>query len=166
MTCTGDFGDELTATHGRMDGILVAIVPPGGPFECNGDARHLHLQVQVRGAVYDVAVNLNVLYAELDAELPDGPWSEGWHAGLPLDYPRSLGLSSDAFVATTPGALAQKLEAELAGVRRISVFATAYGPAGAHDVHPKGASNDGAIALRPLSRLAHILAFRFSTDAF
>src|SRR5262249_9474429 len=53
VPCTGNFGALLSAIHGRMDGYLVSIVAPGGSHACNGDASHVHLQVQVHGATYD-----------------------------------------------------------------------------------------------------------------
>jgi hypothetical protein len=164
--CTSAFGTALTTTHGRMDGLLVAVVPPGDMHPCNDDTGHVHLQVQIAGAVYDVAVNTDVLYAELDVPLPGGAWSEGWHSGESLDYPTTLGLHAAAFTTTDPASLAQKIETELASVNHISVFAIGYGPTGAHDVHRQGANEDGAIAINPLSPKAHLLTFRFSTDSF
>lgn len=166
VACSPSFGNALSATHGRMDGYLVSIVPPGGPHQCNGDSGHLHLQVKINGAIYDVAVNTDTLIAEQDAVLPDGPWSEGWHPGMNLDYPKNLSLHANAFTTTNPAALAQKLEAELAMVNHISVFATGYGPTGAHDVHRRGFNEDGAIVIDPLSPKAHLILFRFSTDNF
>src|SRR4051794_19277293 len=53
--CTSNFGTALTTSFGRLDGFLVAIVPPGGG-PCNADSDHVHLQVQVNGAVYDIAI--------------------------------------------------------------------------------------------------------------
>ncbi len=164
--CTSTFGTGLTTTHGRMDGLLVAVVPPGGMHPCNDDTGHVHLQVQIAGAIYDVAVNTDVLYAELDAPLPGGAWAEGWHSGESLDYPTTLGLHAAAFTTTDPATMAQKIETELASVNHISVFAIGYGPTGAHDVHRQGANEDGAIAINPLSPKAHLLTFRFTTDSF
>src|SRR5882757_3056191 len=57
LPCTSTFGNAMTATFGRLDGFLVAIVPPGSS-NCQGDASHIHLQLQVNGAIYDVAVNV------------------------------------------------------------------------------------------------------------
>lgn len=166
QACTGNFGSALSASHGRLDGYLVSIVQPGGSKACNGDTDHVHLQVRVNGAIYDVAINTDVLYAELDAPLPGGAWAEGWHAGMSLDYPSSLGLHSSGFTTTNPTALAQKVSGELANVNHIAVFATGYGPTGAHDVHRRGYSEDGLIAIDPLSAKPHLLAFRFTTDSF
>ncbi len=142
------------------------ILPPGGAQVCNGDSGHVHLQVQIQGAVYDVAVNTDTLYDELDVPLPGGAWSEGWHPGKQLDYPSTLGAHASSFTATNPTALAQWIETQLATVNHIAVFATGYGPTGAHDVHRKGDGDDGAIVTEPLSPTAHVLLFRFSTDSF
>jgi hypothetical protein len=165
-TCTSQFGTALTSTHGRMDGLLVSIVPPGSMQQCNDDTGHVHLQVQIAGAVYDVAVNTDVLYAELDVALPGGPWAEGWHQGESLDYPTTFGLHTAAFTTSDPASIATKIETELAAVNHISIFATGYGPDGAHDVHRQGKNEDGAIAINPLSPKAHVLTFCFSTDSF
>jgi hypothetical protein len=170
QACTSNFGSALDTQFGRLDGFLVAIVPPGHRG-CNGDSSHLHLQVSVQGSVYDVAVNIgstpgDVETLERDLPLPDGAWSEGWHPGLHLDYPQ-LGLRSTDFTPTSsPAALAQHLSDELASVNHISVFATGYGPDGIHDVHYKGSGHDGAIAIRPLSSPAHLLLFHFSDQTF
>ena len=57
VPCTGQFGATMTTVFGRLDGFLVAIVPPGGGG-CAADADHLHLQVKANGSVYDLAVNV------------------------------------------------------------------------------------------------------------
>jgi hypothetical protein len=83
-----------------------------------------------------------------------------------LDYPQSLGLHTNSFAATNPSALAQKVESELAQANHVSIFATGYGPDGAHEVHRKGFGEDGAIVINPLSPKAHLILFRFSTQTF
>src|SRR5690349_2831550 len=57
LPCTGSFGSALSTSYGRLDGYLVAIVPPGNGG-CNADTDHIHLQVKMNGAIYDVAVNV------------------------------------------------------------------------------------------------------------
>jgi hypothetical protein len=166
LACTGNFGGALSPGHGRMDGILVAVLPPGAPHRCNGDLNHVHLQVQIHGEVYDVAVNVDGLHAEVDAALPGGAWEEGWHPGTDLDYPTSLGLHASAFAATTPETLAQQIEQALVTGRPISVFTTSYGPGGAHDVHRRGNGQDGAIVIDPLAPAAHLLLFSFPENSF
>jgi hypothetical protein len=165
VTCTSSFGSGLTADHGRLDGYLVAIVP-AGQHGCNADSSHLHLQISMKGSTYDVAVNLDTLEADLDAALPGGAWSEGWHDGTRLDYPTNLGLHAAAFTATSPDAQRTRITAALATANHVSIFATGYDATGAHDVHRQGGGRDGAIVIDPLSAKAHVLAFRFTTDSF
>src|SRR5262249_40217631 len=105
-------------------------------------------------------------WAEQDVPIPGMPWSEGWHTGIGLDYTQAFGLHSSAFTPTSPAALAQKVETELAAANHISIFATGYGPGGAHDVHRQGANDDRAIVLDPLSTKPHILLFCFSNQSF
>ena len=172
--CTNQLGHALTRAYGRLDGHLVAIVPTGARG-CNADPDHLHLQVAANGAVYDVAVNLgaapmggvlDLSVAADDLPLPDGAWSEGWHPSIaPLDYVTVLHLHSEDFTPLAPAAVAARLENELRDVDRIAVFATGYGPDGAHDVH-RNAGMDGALALHPLGPSAHLLLFHFSSQTF
>ncbi|HVO30485.1 MAG TPA: hypothetical protein VMV18_07105 [bacterium] len=174
QACTSNFGSGITGgsgTFGRLDGYLVSIVPPGSTSGCNDDSSHVHLQIQMHGGIYDVAVNVhdntggNVLFTESDIADPDGSWSEGWHAGDTLDYV-NLGLHASAFTAMSESSLSQKIEAELAQANHVSVFATAYGPAGVHDVHRQSGGNDGAIVIQPLSGTAHVLFFHFADQTF
>jgi hypothetical protein len=169
--CTTHFGSGLTTDHGRLDGILVAIVPPGHSG-CTADSDHIKLQVLAGGAVYDVAVTVvssgtdpDVFYAETDGALPTEPWSEGWHAEEPLDYALSLGVHSGSFTATPKAQLTQQVTGALAGVNHISVYGTGYGPDGMHLVH-RNSGLDGAIVIRPLAATPHFLLFRFSDQSF
>ena len=172
--CTNQLGHALTRAYGRLDGHLVAIVP-AGRRDCNGDPDHLHLQIAVGDGVYDVAINLgarpvggvpDLSVASDDVALPDGPWIEGWHPDVPpLDYVTTLHLRSGDFAPTLPADVAARLESELRDVNRISVFATGYGPDGAHNVH-RNQGLDGALALHPLGARAHLLLFRFATQSF
>jgi hypothetical protein len=162
--CTSTFGMGLTAVHGRLDGYLVAVVQPYTNRSCNSDS-HVHLQVSAGGAIYDVATNLQTLYAEHDLPLPGAAWAEGWHPGEPLNYP-TIGLHSAMFTQpTNEAALAAIVTADLTNANHVSIYATGYGPDGVHDVHRKS-GNDGAIIIDPLSPTAHGLFFRFTTDSF
>jgi hypothetical protein len=163
--CTSSFGSALTSAHGRLDGTLVAIVP-AGTHTCNGDSTHVHLQVKVDGAIYDVAVNADGLEAEADAPLPGSPWSEGWHAGDTLDYVTDLGLHASSFTLTGLTAVRQRIETELASANHVAIYATGYGATGVHLVHRQGSGRDGAVVLDPLGPKPHILAFRFDTQSF
>ena len=172
VACTGSFGSALTTDYGRMDGFLVAIVDPTSNHSCNGDTGHLHLQVKVAGSVYDVAININdqvnnanVYFAAVDSSVPGG-WSEGWHTGVNLDYANNLHLNSSAFAPLAPAALSQQIKSELQTANHISVFGHGYGPDGMHDIHRNGTAYDGAIVIRPLSSLPHVLAFHFADQTF
>lgn len=165
--CTNTLGTGLSTAHGRLDGVLVAVVPPSAR-SCNADSTHVHLQVLAGGAVYDVAVNVTndvLFFARPGGELgPD--FGEGWHPFLKLGY-RNLGLRSTDFSPMTTSQLVQTLQAELSQVNHISVFGSGYGPDGMHNVHfQEGYSYDGAIILRPLSSNARQLFFRFTPDVF
>jgi hypothetical protein len=46
------------------------------------------------------------------------------------------------------------------------VFATGYGPDGAHLVHRNGNGRDGLVVTQPLSRPAHVRMFSFSSQTF
>lgn len=169
--CTSAFGSQLTAVHGRIDGLLVAVVPPGGRA-CNGDADHVHLQVLVNGSIYDVAINVhdnaggNVFFLARDGAAARFEWVEGWHPNEHLSY-RDIGLTSTSFTAQATATLAQQIESELATVNHVSIFATGYGPTGAHEVHYRdGVSLDGAIIARPLGSSARSLFFHFANQSF
>ncbi len=171
QTCTNNLGSALGATFGRMDGFLVAVVPPGGGG-CNADANHVHLQVKMNGAIYDVAVDVggtngveDVHSATRDFGMPGGAWAEGMHAGIPTDYV-TLGVHSTDLPLKTRAQLSAALMAELATVNHISVYATPYGPDGAHLVHRNGQGRDGMIVTQPLSTPPHERLFSFTTQTF
>ena len=174
LACTDNFGSAVTADYGRLDGFLVAIVPPSSGHSCSADSDHLHLQIQMNGAVYDVAVNVNdsassadVYFTETDASMPGGAWSEGWHTGVHLDYVNNLQLHSSGFTAMSPAALAQQLESELQDANHISIFGNGYDTHdGVHDIHRNGTAYDGAIVIRPLSSPPHVLALHFADQSF
>ncbi|TAK32455.1 MAG: hypothetical protein EPO40_02735 [Myxococcaceae bacterium] len=172
--CTNTLGPGLSRAYGRLDGRLVAIVPLQ-TRDCNGDPDHVHLQIAANGAVYDVAVNLGhrpvagvpeLAVASDDLPLPGGPWVEGWHPTIaPLDYVATLHLHAADFTPLAPAGVAARLDSELRDVGRIAVFATGYGPDGAHNVHRNG-GHDGALALSPEGARARLLLFRFATQSF
>ena len=166
IACTSTLGTGLAPTrHGRLDGQLVAIVAPNDQH-CPSDYQHLHLQVAMGGATYDIAVNLDGFEGELDAKLPGTPFAEGWHP-LDLDYVRDFGLHSSSLTLTTPGAVRARVELALANANHISVYGTPYpGSDGAHLVHRNGKSQDGALIINPLAAKAHVIAFRFASDTF
>jgi hypothetical protein len=167
--CTDNFGTALTRAYGRLDGILISIVPPG-TGGCNADRDHVHLQVRVDGATYDVAVNVGSSGGVDDVhtttrELTFPPWSEGWHPGAIEDYV-ALGVHAADLPLASRTEITNDLMADLATANHITIFATGYGPDGAHLVHREGGGHDGMIVTQPLSSPAHARLFSFSDQNF
>lgn len=171
-TCTSQFGSALTPAFGRLDGLLVAIVPPGGG-PCNADSDHVHLQVLANGATYDIAITVadtdtgaeDVHTTTIDHALVGPAWAEGWHTGVLVDYV-SIGVHSAALPLRTKAQLVSDLMASLATANHVSVFATGYGTDGAHLVHRNGQGHDGLLVTEPLSNPAHARLFSFTSQAF
>ncbi len=170
QTCTSTFGSALTRSHARLDGYLVAVVPPGNG-KCNADNDHIHLQVKMNQAIYDVAVNVasptasDVLFAERDLPLPTEVWSEGWHTTYPLNYATSVNLHSGDFTTTTKAQLVQQVTAALKNANHVSIYGSGYGTDGMHLIH-RNNGWDGAIVVRPLSASPHFMFFRFADQVF
>jgi hypothetical protein len=165
-------GTAIDTKYGRLDGTLRYVVPIGGPSSCNGDSAHVHLQVDVNGDIYDVAIDIgdspdDVGIYEANMSLPGGAWAEGWHGTDQLTY-TSLGIHSPQFMMEDPAALSSQLVTELAQVNHVSIFGMGYDTYnGCHDVHyENGNGEDGALFVDPLSPQAHGLFFRFKTDSF
>jgi|GEM_PF-2547527 len=172
VACTNKLGQALSAVHGRLDGILVSVVQPASGGSCNADPDHLHLQVRVAGSVYDVAVTIrsnqpgDELFLAKDAPLPSA-WSEGWHPEDALDYTAApLAVHATDFASMTPADLVKRLDAELATANHVAIYATGYGPDGAHLVHRLGLGVDGAIVVDPLGPTPHYLLLHFLDQAF
>jgi hypothetical protein len=176
QTCTSDFGDALSAdaTYGRLDGYLVAIVPPANMQSCNDDDSHVHLQIRMNAMIYDIAIDVtdedtmtdDVHTTTLDVAMPSGgAWAEGWHTGVLADY-TSLGLHDTDLTLESKTALVQTLQTDLATANHVSVYATSYGPDGAHLVHRNGSGHDGILVTEPLSTPSHLRLFSFSDQSF
>ena len=173
LACTGSFGSAMTATFGRLDGILVSIVPINGSSTCRGDDNHVHLQVRVNGNVEDIAVNTasttgnpDVDVLTITAPLRGGAWTEGWHPGQTLDYATSLGVSSGDFTERTPAQVASLVSSTLANANHVSIFTTGFDATGGHLIHREGSNHDGAIVINPLSANPEYLLFHFTTQTF
>lgn len=165
VACTSTLGHGLSPVHGRLDGTLVSIVgvKSGG---CPSDPDHLHLQVKMAGAVYDIAINLDVFEGEVDTALPGAPYAEGWHP-MNMDYARDLGLHSTQMTLTGKAAVRAHVENQLTNANHISVFGTGYPKSdGAHLIHRSSGGRDGALVLNHLAAKAHVIAFRFVNDTF
>jgi hypothetical protein len=164
-------GTAVNTAYGRLDGTLVFVVGVDQGHACNGDSSHVHLQVEVSGDVYDVAVDIGQSDDEVglyqgNLNVPGGTWSEGWHSSDTLSY-RSSGVSSSSFPLVAPNPLGSNIESLLAGTSKISIFCTGYSQGnGCHDVHYVDGSKDGAIVLDPTSADSPVLFFRFSSQNF
>ena len=165
-------GTAVNTSYGRLDGTLVYVVGIGQSRSCNGDDSHVHLQVEVSGNVYDVAVDIGTNSDEVGLEetsitVPGGGWSEGWHGSDSLSY-KSVGVHSSNMPLTSPHTLGANLENLLVSTSQISIFCTGYSQDnGCHDVHyDDGSGRDGAIVLDPSSTTSPVIFFRFSSQSF
>jgi hypothetical protein len=132
----------------------------------------VHLQIEVSGLVYDVAVDIGqtsseVGWYEKTMAVPGGAWAEGWHGTDTLGY-TSLGLSSSSFTTLAPADMGTEVETLLASTSKISIFCTGYSQEdGCHDVHyENGTSEDGALVLDPTSATSPVVFFRFTDETF
>lgn len=166
--CFQDTNGTVMASgqFGRLDGILVAVVPLDYRG-CHGDDDHIHLQILAGGAYYDIAVNVgpDVHSTTFDRALLAPAWSEGWHTGVSVDY-LDFAISSDTIPRPGTTALAKAMTDDLATANHISVYATGYGPEGAHLVHRNGGGRDGLIVTHPLAAAAHARAFSFDSQTY
>jgi hypothetical protein len=167
--CTSSFGNGLTRDYGRLDGILVAVVDPGGG-PCNADRDHVHLQILSKGSIYDIAINVDgdapVSTATINKSLTGIPWTDGWHTGFNLDY-ASLGVPAANFTGSSKAEIVSIIKNELANVNHISVYGIGYGSDGAHLIHRNGTGGrDGVVVTQPLSKPAKWRMFRFSDQQF
>jgi hypothetical protein len=172
--CTGSFGHGLTGSYGRIDGILQAYVKPTATACPDVDSTHLILQIAMNGALYEIAVNVlsdddsDVLTTAIDHALPAPAYSEGWHTGVKLDYPTTLGVSSSSFTPYSEPALVSLVAGQLTNGTPITVYGHGY-TTGAHDIHYYGDNADGAIVLAPdavAPALPHWLLFHFDEQSF
>ena len=172
--CTSSFGSGMSTAFGRLDGFLVAIVNPG-TSGCASDSNHVHLQVLMKGSIYNIAVDVDstgggsneVSFLDITAPLVGGAWSEGWHTtGEKLDYVSTLGVHSADMVAKTKSQMISLLGSDFTTVNHISIFTTGFNSSGGHLVHREGSSHDGAIVIEPLSTSPHYLLFRFPEQSF
>lgn len=169
--CATSFGDKLTAGFGRIDGVISALQMPNDQTCTMPNRDHLIIQVLMNGAVYRMVVNTDVKIASIDHALPAPAFAEGWHTGVALDYPTTLGVHSPSFQAEADmKAVVSKIVADLKVGDAISVYATSGDgrPESAHLVHrnPNVANTDGAIVVHPASATPRFLAFAFADQSF
>jgi hypothetical protein len=178
QACASTFGQALTAAFGRIDGTVVALVPPGDPRCAQPNSTHLVLQMSMNGDVYRMVVNVSpdsgdpmIRMRTLDAPLPPPAFAEGWHTGVLLDYPTSLGVhTTDAeWQALSTDAATAMISDAIALGTPVAVYATSGGAPkadSAHLVHREGGNQDGAIVIDPTGATSHWLLFHFSDQTF
>ena len=168
--CASTFGQTLTNAFGRLDGTVLAVVPPAHPTCAQPNSTHLVLQVTMQGAAYRLVVNVqSVFLHELDAPLAGAAWAEGWHPGEQLDYVSTLHVNSTQFVQHTMAETVALTTDQITIGSKISVYSTSSGGTkadSAHLIHRNAANADGAIVIDPASATPHYLMFRFSNQTF
>ena len=174
-TCAATFGNDLTAPYGRLDGTVLAVVPPAHPTCALQNGTHLVLQVTMKGAAYRMVVNVEsevvgvdpkVHYLAIDKPLPAPAWSEGWHPGVTLDYPTTLDVHVAAFSALAKAELVKTVTDAIPLGANVSVYSSTSGGASAHLIHRNGANDDGAIVLGPDTATPRFLLFHFDQQTF
>lgn len=155
---------------GALEGLLVAIVPPGNK-SCPSDPDHLHLQIAVGSKRYDVAITIDsdigaplAIYTQKRAVSPIP--ADGW-ATVTLSYEKDLAVPSADFTALARDAMLARLQTELASAARVRIFGLSYTDGtGLHKVHRNGRDGDGLILIHHVDGGDRALALRFSNDVF
>ena len=163
--CASTFGTALTAAFGRLDGTILAVVPPGNNTCAMPNGTHVVLQVTTNGAAYRMVINVlstssdpHVWLDDLDAPLAGAPWAEGWHAGEQLDYVTTLGVTKAQFTEANQLDAVRRLDEALVIGAHVSVYATSSGGASAHLVHRNLANQDGAVVIDPETAPRYLLS--------
>lgn len=173
--CASTFGSALTNAFGRLDGTVLAIVPPGDEDCAMPNSTHVVLQVTMNGDAYRMVVNVlstsnqpDVWLHDLDAPLAGPAWSEGWHTDAPLDYVTTLGVAKSQFTLADEATAIARVEDMVAIGSRVSVFATSSGgtqAASAHLIHRNATNRDGAIVINA-DTAPHYLLSAFDEQMF
>lgn len=164
----------LTPAFGRLDGSVLAVVPPNDQACAMPNSTHLVLQVTMGGAAYRMVVDVlsnqgspDLWFTELDAPLAGPAWSDGWHTDAALDYATTLGVHSTGMAELNQSELVAKITSELELGAKVSVYATSGStePSSAHLVHRNATNADGAIVIDP-DTAPHYLLLRFDDQTF
>ena len=177
LACASTFGTELVSGYGRLDGTVLAVVPPADNACALPNSDHVILQVTMHGAAYRMVVNVHsdfpgdqrVQMKEVQAPLLGGPWSEGWHVPGALDYPTALEVHDKDFTPYDQAPLVQRITSFLTVGEKVSVFATNNNSTytdSAHLVHYVGGNQDGAIVVGAATATPTWLLFHFSSQLF
>lgn len=173
--CASQFGSELTAAFGRLDGTVLGVVEPGNMTCAMPNSTHVVLEVTMHGAVYRMVVNVlstssdpHVWLDELDAPLAGEPWQEGWHPGVALDYVTTLHLGKTAFTQADEATAVARVQQQVVPGTHVSVYATSSGgseASSAHLIHRNATNMDGAIVIAP-DTAPHYLLTAFPEQSF
>jgi hypothetical protein len=175
--CASTFGSALPSGYGRIDGTILAVLPPGDKACTAPNSDHVVLEVQMGGAAYRVVVNVlstvagvdpNVRFGELAKALPAPAWADGFHAGVTLDYPTDLGVhvTSSLFVPIAMKDLVPIVVSELVPGAKVAVYAQGTGGDSVHLVHRVGKNDDGAIVVDPTGPSPRFMLFHFADQTF
>lgn len=176
--CVSVFGTSLTRAFGRIDGHVVAVVPPGVQCPLPNDD-HVVIQIAIDGGVHRIVVNVlsnssdpNIRFMSRGiGPLPAPAFSDGWHPGLGLDYP-TLGVHSglDAgWESLTMEQASLRIDQALTIGAPLSVYGSSSGgstASSAHLIHRHARNDDGAIVINPLSAAPTWLLFSFAEQQF
>ncbi|HEY0255019.1 MAG TPA: hypothetical protein VGC41_26010 [Kofleriaceae bacterium] len=174
-TCATTFGAELTNSFGRIDGTVLAVIPPNYQGCAQPNSTHAVVQVTFGGAAYRMVVNVlstsgepRVYLGESDAALAGGAFAEGWHPGFGLDYVTNLNVHKATFTLADQATAAARVYDMIEIGAPISIFATSGGPPqadSAHLIHRNDPNEDGALVLDPMGS-PHYLLTAFDNDGF
>jgi hypothetical protein len=171
--CVNNFGDDLTEGFGRLDGTLVAVVPPGS--DCpRPNSTHIILQVRQGGDVYRMVAavvsdfgNPDMALLEREAPLAGPAWQEGWHLGVPFDYVATMGAHRLDFTPVAKQDLVDAIDRAAAIGGRVSVFATVEQQHdSAHLIHRNQSNRDGAIVFGADGASPRYFLLRFDNQLF
>jgi hypothetical protein len=171
-SCVDDFGDELVEGFFRIDGEVVAVLPPFAACPRSNDD-HLIVQIRTGTGVYRVVAATEskvgvptMALHERAAALVGPPWAPGVHAGVPFDFVTTFDLHRLDFTPTPPQAMVDTLYDAIDVGSHISVFATVENSRdSAHLVHRNQRDRDGAIIVNADSAPRYFL-LRFDNQLF
>ena len=176
--CASTFGSALTNAFGRVDGTVVAVIPPGEMRCVAPNSTHLVVQVRFGGDVYRMVIALRsnigdpvIRYGRTSHALIGPPFDAGWYPGLSVDYVNDLGLHANQspFAGVALDALWPQIANEINVGDEISFYASSSGGStagSAHLTHRNGSNRDGAIVLNPRSATPTWLVFHFADQTF
>gem|GEM_PF-1898500 len=183
-TCTKTFGSAITPAHGRLDGVVRAVIPVGDKA-CRSDDDHVIVQIDVTDgasvSTYPVWVNVQsslfpadpaVRVAQRTGALVGPAWASGWHPGVALDYADDLGVSSSTgFTPRSKEEIASIVAAALPVGSKVSAYSYGFQTGdGAHKVHRNRTGgnfdDDGALVGLPASGAPRWVLFRFANQSF